>query len=501
MLLALFYAIGEMGGIITSLRGDINIGEVMARFAGPIAGMSMGFGSSLFGVAAALILSIKGYILNRNQEMLIEDVQDWMNSIIVDSGGVNEEGMSTGGSTISGVMDVFTQKMGEFSHNAKDCVLDFDDIVRMLTIVGSLFGGTLATQRRHAKEKENLVELKTYYKQEILNEHKFENIIGNSTKMQQLFSMLQTVSPSDATILIRGETGTGKELIATAQDMQKIKTEGYFVGKAWSVGDVLKEIHKALHENSEAHYKITDNDKLIPQEFLLFENSGSDDLSDFVDSDFSKARITLKLPWMEAGEYEAISQQIESLLHERLGDDVKIQITGMVPLFGRTLAAAMDSMALSYAIAFGLIAFMMVLLLGSLKIGLLSMVPNILPAIMTLGFMSMVGMPLDMFTMLVGAIVIGLSVDDTVHYFYNFSKYHHQGYSVRESAQKTMLGTGRALVATTIVLSLGFYVYTFASLSNLINFGILAGGAITLALISNVLLGPALLKLTTKEKK
>ncbi len=320
-----------------------------------------------------------------------------------------------------------------------------------------------------------------------------DNSLRGSVTMEILIDTQKTNGLYNAKLL--------QSIDTLAQDMQKIKTEGYFVGKAWSVGDVLKEIHKALHENSEAHYKITDNDKLIPQEFLLFENSGSDDLSDFVDSDFSKARITLKLPWMEAGEYEAISQQIESLLHERLGDDVKIQITGMVPLFGRTLAAAMDSMALSYAIAFGLIAFMMVLLLGSLKIGLLSMVPNILPAIMTLGFMSMVGMPLDMFTMLVGAIVIGLSVDDTVHYFYNFSKYHHQGYSVRESAQKTMLGTGRALVATTIVLSLGFYVYTFASLSNLINFGILAGGAITLALISNVLLGPALLKLTTKEKK
>jgi len=120
---------------------------------------------------------------------------------------------------------------------------------------------------------------------------------------------------------------------------------------------------------------------------------------------------------------------------------------------------------------------------------------------MTLGFMAMIDMPLDMFTMLVGAIVIGLSVDDTVHFFHNFAKYHHQGYSTKESVEKTMVGTGRALVATTIVLSLGFYVYMFATLSNLINFGILAGGAITIALISNIILGPALLTLITKDTK
>jgi predicted RND superfamily exporter protein len=171
----------------------------------------------------------------------------------------------------------------------------------------------------------------------------------------------------------------------------------------------------------------------------------------------------------------------------------------MVPLFQRTLSAAMTSMATSYITAFVLIAIMMMILLGSVKIGLVSMVPNVLPVVMTLGFMSMTGMPLDMFTMLVGAIVIGLSVDDTVHYFHNFAKYHHQGYSTEEAVKKTMLGTGRALVATTVVLSLGFYVYAFASLTNLINFGILTGGAITIALISNIILGPALLTLITKD--
>jgi predicted RND superfamily exporter protein len=111
----------------------------------------------------------------------------------------------------------------------------------------------------------------------------------------------------------------------------------------------------------------------------------------------------------------------------------------------------------------------------------------------------MFGMHLDMFTMLVGAIVIGLSVDDTVHFFHNFAKYHHQGFSTKEAVEQTMIGTGRALVSTSIVLSLGFLVYAFASLSNLIHFGILTGGAIAIALVSNIILGPALLTLTTKD--
>lgn len=98
----------------------------------------------------------------------------------------------------------------------KESPLNFDEIVRMLTIVGTLFIGSLKVQQTIVKEKESITELKTYYKEESQKEYKFENIIGKSTKMKQIFNLINTVAPADATILIRGETGTGKELIATA---------------------------------------------------------------------------------------------------------------------------------------------------------------------------------------------------------------------------------------------------------------------------------------------
>ena len=132
---------------------------------------------------------------------------------------------------------------------AKDSVLTFDDIVRMLTIVGSLFGGTLATQKRFAQEKETLNDLKTYYKEELLQDHKFENIIGRSTKMQQIFSMLETVSPSDATILVRGETGTGKELIATAvHNLSRRKNAPYIKLNCAAISETLLESELFGHE-------------------------------------------------------------------------------------------------------------------------------------------------------------------------------------------------------------------------------------------------------------
>ncbi len=292
-----------------------------------------------------------------------------------------------------------------------------------------------------------------------------------------------------------------KSLDRARKKAEKIENEKYFVGKGWSVAEVLKEIHRALHENNQDYYVIPDNNALIPQEFLLFENSGSDDLEDLVDSSFSQARLTLKLPWMEASEYGDLGDELTSLLRSELGNDVEITVTGMVPLFQRTLIAAMESMSSSYVNAFFMITIIMIIMLGSFKVGVVSMIPNVLPVVMTLAFMSVMDMPLDIFTMLIGAIIIGLSVDDTVHFFHNFARYHKRGLGVEKAVEETMLGTGRAMVATTIVLALGFYIYMFASMSNLVNFGILTGGAIIIALLSDVLLAPALLKLITKEEK
>ena len=82
----LLVAIDQMGKIILSLSGDIDLGEVIRSFAGPLGGMATGFGSSLFGVISAIILGLMGYILNKNQEVLIEGVEDWLKGRIIDAG-------------------------------------------------------------------------------------------------------------------------------------------------------------------------------------------------------------------------------------------------------------------------------------------------------------------------------------------------------------------------------------------------------------------------------
>jgi predicted RND superfamily exporter protein len=272
------------------------------------------------------------------------------------------------------------------------------------------------------------------------------------------------------------------------------------IGKAVSVTTLLKEIHQALHANDPEFYKIPDNQKLIPQEFLLFENSGSDDLGDLVDRQFRQARITFKVPWQDALLYipfiEDVGQRFESKFGLRRlegGETMKVTVTGIMSLFGRIIHAAMYSAAQSYGIALIVITIMMILLIGNLKLGLISMIPNLGPIITVLGLMGWLSIRLDMFTMLIASIVIGLAVDDTIHFMHNFKRYYSETNDVSSAVRSTLATAGRAMLTTSVVLSIGFYIFMFASMNNLFYFGLLAGSAVLLALAADLLLAPALM--------
>lgn len=279
------------------------------------------------------------------------------------------------------------------------------------------------------------------------------------------------------------------------------------IGKALAITTLLKEIHQALHGNDPAFYKIPDNEKLIPQEFLLFANTGSDDIDNLTDRQYRYARITLKVPWQDALLYipfiRDVTERFSDTFTKRKlagGDPMQVTATGIMSLFGRIIHAAIYSAAQSYAIALVVITVMMIVLIGNLKLGLISMIPNLTPIITVLGLMGWLSINLDMVTMLIASIVIGLAVDDTIHFMYNFKRYYKQTGDLNEAVENTLLTAGRAMLTTSVVLSFGFYIFMFASMNIFFYFGLLAGSAVLLALGADLLLAPALMTLLIHKK-
>ena len=294
------------------------------------------------------------------------------------------------------------------------------------------------------------------------------------------------------------------ELLRKIDDVSKnidsITSGNMFVGKVISFIDIIKETNKALNENREEYYSIPDNPDLIAQEFLLFESSGNGDLNSLVDANYSKARLTLKTPFIDSLEAKIFIDRAQTYLDKEFGALASVSFTGIGTLMTVTFEEAIYSSATSYILAFSLITVLMVLLIGNLKIGLISMIPNLLPIIFLSTIMVIFKMPLDMFTLLIGAIALGLAVDDTVHFMHNFRRYELQYNDVDKAVRLTLMGTGRAITLTSIVLALGFLVLTFSQMNNMFDFGVLTACAILVALVADFFLMPAIMKLIIKDK-
>ena len=268
-------------------------------------------------------------------------------------------------------------------------------------------------------------------------------------------------------------------------------------GKSVSIVDIVKEIHLALDGGAQS-YAIPADRQLIAQELLLFENSGSDDLEDFVDPQFSLARFTMRAPFVDGSQYPPFGAEVVRIFNEQLEGRASASLTGLMVVAGRSFTAAIETMVQAYGIALLVITPLMMLLLGSFRLGLIAMIPNLFPIAVTLGLMGWIGVPLDMFSLLIGSVALGLAVDDTIHFMHGFRRGYASSGDVRQSVRETLQTTGQALFFTSVVLAVGFAIYMLSDLSNLRSFGMLTAFAIGMAFLADVLLAPALMAIAAR---
>ena len=280
-----------------------------------------------------------------------------------------------------------------------------------------------------------------------------------------------------------------------------LHSEKAWVGKATSIADTVKQINKVLNEDRDAFYTIPQDRQMIAQELLLFEMSGWEDLEDLVDSTFSQARLTLKVPSVNGADFVPFRAMIEQGFTKIFAGKAEIYLTGSVDLFVRSVWGLMNSMTSSYILATMMITLFLLLLTGSLRVGLMGMIPNFFPILVVLGIMGFVGVPMSIFTVLLGGIALGLAVDDTVHFLHNFRRNFARTRNVMASVTETIETTGRALFFTTVSLSIGFLAFLTADMNVLRSFGILTALTMIIALLSDLTITPALMAMLYRSQE
>lgn len=273
---------------------------------------------------------------------------------------------------------------------------------------------------------------------------------------------------------------------------QRANAEGWLVRKSYSIVDIIKDLNQAFHGDDPAYYRIPETRELVAQYLLLYESSGGEEAEEYVSSDYRHANLELRLRLGRTAMTQELVADLAKSLEEEPMVHSELSLTGIGALWLVLMDYIMSSNIQGFTIAFSVITVMMIVIFRSLRIGLISMVPNLAPVFLAMGAMGWFDIPLDYNKVTIAAIALGISVDDTIHLM---TRFHHE-FGVhgryREALREALGDVGRALIITSIALVLGFLVLGFSELRAQAVYGVLLSGALVTALIADFFFMPAL---------
>jgi len=244
------------------------------------------------------------------------------------------------------------------------------------------------------------------------------------------------------------------------------------VGSAVSIADVLREIHRALT----GAYGLPDTPEAVAQELLLYQLSGDPEtLTQFVTEDASEALVTVQVRSLPSRSLEALTERLRALAGETIAPHAEaVRFTGTTVLVLEVMRLILHDQYVSLALALVLVAFFNALLLGSWRVGLVSVIPLGLTIAGQFGLMGLFGFPLDSATALIAAIAIGVG-DYSVHIIVRYLEELRKGRAPEAAASTSLFVSGRAVLFTALAIGGGFLALLFSGFAPIRTFAELMG--------------------------
>jgi len=268
--------------------------------------------------------------------------------------------------------------------------------------------------------------------------------------------------------------------------------------------DIMKRLNKNMHADDPAWYKIPEARDLGAQYLLLYEMSlpYGLDLNNQINIDKSATRFTVTLKTVSSNHLLEIEARAQKWLQENTHTISSALGTGTSIMFAHIGKANIKSMLMGTALALVLISIILIFALKSLKIGLISMIPNLIPAALGFGLWGILVGEVGLGLSVVAGMTLGIVVDDTVHFLSKYLRARREkNLSSPDAVRYAFTSVGLALVITSIVLVVGFAVLSFSSFYLNAGMGTLTAIVIAFALLADFLLLPPLLMTFDKEKK
>jgi predicted RND superfamily exporter protein len=260
------------------------------------------------------------------------------------------------------------------------------------------------------------------------------------------------------------------------------------VSKTNSLTEYLMVLNRAFHGGDSAYFKLPETKRAISQFMFFFWNDG---LRDLVTPNYSAAHILVRAPSLNSHNINVFVDRVQAHLLE-LPESLEGSITGDTVLIGRTMDEIAWGQAVSLTGAVVIIYAILVMYFRSLRVAFLALIPNMLPVTVYFGILGLSGVTLNVITSLIACIVLGIAVDDTIHFLVRFRQKAVELGDENEAVVAALRSVARPVTSTTIALCAGFLILAASGLRHQVEFGVLSACMLVFAWLVDMTFTPAL---------
>jgi uncharacterized protein len=262
------------------------------------------------------------------------------------------------------------------------------------------------------------------------------------------------------------------------------------VSRTYSMADLLRVLNRAVERDDPGEERIPDSRAGVTE---LIQLAPKDEMGRFANANQSRANLIVRTGEVGSAAIRQLTHGIRGAARQALPEPMRAEVTGNAILLARSADGIARSQPRSVGIAAVAIFALMSAALRSLRLGAIAMIPNLLPVAVYFGMLGLGAAPLSLPTSLIGAMALGIAVDDTAHYLVRYCRERAAGLSADEAARRTSAAVGRPIAVTSIVLAAGFGVILLSDFATLRQFGLLSAATILICMAADLALLPALL--------
>lgn len=280
------------------------------------------------------------------------------------------------------------------------------------------------------------------------------------------------------------------EALRMVEKVEQFLKQQEIVTEVTSVNNFFREMNKAFHNEDPAWFVLPESRAMAAQYLLLYDG---DDLGYLLNEERNWTRITARITEHNSSRVAHNIAAAQNFLDDLTqGTPYAARVTGKTLMSNKLISFIVSTQIQSLGLAFLLIFLLMLRIFRSWKLGVIALIPNIIPVLLNFAVMGAFGVPLNSATAIIAAVAIGIAVDDTIHFICNYQNLRQSDETVVAAVRHTLVQKGHPIVTTSLIMAGAFAVLMFGSFVPTIQFGFLCSLIMVFAVVADLVVLPAI---------